>query len=330
MTSVRGAEEDLVLPGARTGREPERSLRPGPRRLSPEQVASRQRDRLLDGVARTVAANGYTGARISDICRAAGVTRPVFYELFSGKEDAVLAAFRGGTETVVRAMQRAYEERGGAMAWPAAVRSGLEVLLTLLAQNPAFATMVVEIESVGPAGRRARSELLASFRRFFADAPPGPPEVARAELVDAVVGAVHAAVLRAVDEGRFTGTAGTTVSVGTTGTSGKAGTAGTTGKAGTTGAAGASGTPKAPRTPGTIEAVGAAEADGGLRGLLDVLVHVVVSPFDCPTDPKQPDGEAGEDGEAEEDSEAGEDSGRAPGRAGGGTAERHSGAPLDS
>ncbi|MFG3344007.1 TetR/AcrR family transcriptional regulator [Streptomyces sp. NPDC048018] len=203
MTSVRGAEEELVLPGARTGREPERSLRPGPRRLTPEEVASRQRERLLDGVARTVAANGYTGARISDICRTAGVTRPVFYELFSGKEDAVLAAFRGGTQTVVRAMQRSYDEAGGAVAWPVAVRAGLRVLLDLLAQNPAFATMAAEIGSVGPAGRQARVELLAGFRRFFADAPPGPPGVARAELVDTVVGAVHAAVIRAVDEGRF-------------------------------------------------------------------------------------------------------------------------------
>ncbi|MER8041520.1 TetR/AcrR family transcriptional regulator [Streptomyces sp. NPDC094032] len=206
MTSTRRAEEELVLPGARTGREPERSLRPGPRRLSPEQVASRQRERLLDGMARTVAANGYTGARISDICRAAGVTRPVFYELFSGKEDAMVAAYRSGTQTVVRAMERAYEEAGaaaGAGSWPTAVRAGLRVLLTLLAETPAFAVMVVEIESVGPAGRRARSELLASFRRFFTDAPPGPPGVGRAELVDTVVGAVHAAVHQAVDEGRF-------------------------------------------------------------------------------------------------------------------------------
>ncbi|MFF5970452.1 TetR/AcrR family transcriptional regulator [Streptomyces sp. NPDC012769] len=230
MTSVRGAEEELVLPGARTGRDPERSLRPGPRRLTPEQVASRQRERLLDGVARTVAANGYTGARISDICRTAGVTRPVFYELFSGKEDAVLAAYRGGTQTVLRAMQRAYDEAGGAGDWPVAVRAGLRVLLTLLAQTPAFAAMAVEIESL-PAGRRARTELLAGFRRFFADAPPGPAGVERGELVDTVVGAVHAAVHRAVDEGRFTD---------------------------------------------------ASEGAGGLPGLLDVLVHVVVTPFSRP------------------------------------------------
>ncbi|MEU4065618.1 TetR/AcrR family transcriptional regulator [Streptomyces wedmorensis] len=204
MTSARGTEEDLVLPGARSGREPERSLRPGPRRLTPEEVASRQRERLLDGVATTVAANGYAGARISDICRAAGVTRPVFYELFSGKEDAVIAAYRGGTQQVVRAMRRAYEEAGGAADWPAAVRAGLRVLLTVLTQTPAFATMVVEIESLGPAGRQARAELLASFRWFFTDAPTGPARVPRSELVDIVVGAVHAAVHRAVDEGRLT------------------------------------------------------------------------------------------------------------------------------
>ncbi|WP_329124425.1 TetR/AcrR family transcriptional regulator [Streptomyces sp. NBC_01353] len=224
MKSARPTEERQILPGARTGREPERSLRPGPRRLTPEQVASRQRERLLDGVARTVAANGYGGARISDICAAAGVTRPVFYALFTGKEDAVLAAYRGGTQVVVRAMQEAYDEAGGGAQWPAAVRAGLRVMLTLLGQTPAFARMVVEIESTGPAGRRARAELLASFRRFFVDAPPAPPGVEREELVATVVGAVHAAVHRAVDEDRT----------------------------------------------------------GELPRLLDILVHVVVSPFTSP------------------------------------------------
>jgi AcrR family transcriptional regulator len=224
MKSARPTDERRILPGARTGREPERSLRPGPRRLTPEQVASRQRDRLLDGVARTVAANGYGGARISDICAAAGVTRPVFYALFTGKEDAVLAAYRGGTRVVVRAMQEAYDEAGGARQWPSAVRAGLRVMLALLAQTPAFARMVVEIESTGPAGRRARAELLAGFRRFFVDAPAAPPGVDRDELVATVVGAVHAAVHRAVDEGRT----------------------------------------------------------GELPRLLDILVHVVVSPFTRP------------------------------------------------
>ena len=111
-----------VLPGARTGREPERSIRRGPRRTPAELVAATQRDRLLDGIARTVAEKGCAGARISDICRAAGVTRPVFYEQFAGKDDAVLAAYRAGVRLVVQAMEQAYadachaETRGGAGA----------------------------------------------------------------------------------------------------------------------------------------------------------------------------------------------------------------------
>jgi AcrR family transcriptional regulator len=167
-----------------------------------EWVAATQRERLLDGVARTVAEHGYAGARISDICRAAGVTRPVFYELFTGKEDAVLSAYRAGTALVVARMEEAYQAAGGAADWPAAVRAGLRAALELLAATPPFAAMLVEIEAVGPVGRQARARLLAQFRRFFADAPPGPRGVPEAELTDAVIGAVHNAMYRRIDEGR--------------------------------------------------------------------------------------------------------------------------------
>ncbi|WP_255954014.1 TetR/AcrR family transcriptional regulator [Streptomyces odontomachi] len=203
MEVTHGTERSATsgqLPGARTGREAERSIRRGPRRVPAEFVAANQRDRLLDGVARTVAERGYAGARISDICRAAGVTRPVFYELFAGKEHAVLSAYRAGTALVVARMAEAYETAGGGADWPAAVRAGLRTLLDLLAETPPFAAMLVEIEAVGPAGRRARARLLAEFRRFFADAPPGPVGIPGAELTDALIGGVHAALYRWIDE----------------------------------------------------------------------------------------------------------------------------------
>ncbi|MFG1955789.1 TetR/AcrR family transcriptional regulator [Micromonospora sp. NPDC048830] len=75
------------LPGARPGRDPERAIKRGPRRLSAEVVAVTQRDRLFDGLVREVAEKGYDNARVTDICRAAGVTWPAFYALFAGKED---------------------------------------------------------------------------------------------------------------------------------------------------------------------------------------------------------------------------------------------------
>jgi AcrR family transcriptional regulator len=198
-TRERGSRP--VLPGARTGREPERSIRRGPRRTPAELVAATQRDRLLDGIARTVAERGYAGARISDICRAAGVTRPVFYEQFAGKDEAVLAAYRAGVRLVVQAMEQAHTDAGHGGDWPSAVRAALAELLAILAGAPAFALMLVEVEGIGGAGRAEREELLRSFRRFFDGAPPAPPGVAGAELVDALIGAVHLALYRRISQG---------------------------------------------------------------------------------------------------------------------------------
>ncbi|WP_427925060.1 TetR/AcrR family transcriptional regulator [Streptomyces sp. cg40] len=200
MATGPSATPALVLPGTRTGRDPDRSLRRGPRRDSPEAVAANQRDRLLDGFVRTVAQVGYAHTRVSDICQAAGVTRPVFYELFKGKEDAFLAAHRYGTTMVVDAMEEAHAK---APDWPRAVRAGLGALLGILAEAPAFAVMaIVEIDAVGPAGREAREALLARFRDFFTDLPARELPVPADELVDTVVGGVYSAIYRRIAAGR--------------------------------------------------------------------------------------------------------------------------------
>ncbi len=195
-----GGADVVLLPGARTGRDPARSIKPGPRRLPAGVVAATQRERLLDGLVRTVAERGYQHATVSDICRAAGVTRPVFYELFTGKEDAFLAAHRHGTGVVVRRMAAAFTAESD---WCRGIRKALGAMLQLLAGTPAFATMaVIEIEAVGPEGRLERAQLLTRFRAFFAEVPQLPGGVASKELVDAVVGGVYSTVYRWIDSGR--------------------------------------------------------------------------------------------------------------------------------
>ncbi|WP_055526232.1 TetR/AcrR family transcriptional regulator [Streptomyces graminilatus] len=191
---------ELVLPGTRKARDPERSLKRGPRRVPPEVVAANQRDRLLDGFVRTIGQVGYAHTRVSDICQAAGVTRPVFYELFKGKEDAFLAAHHYGTTMVFSAMEEAHARTSD---WPGAVRAGLGALLNLLAGAPAFAAMaIVEVDAVGPAGWAAREALLTRFRDFFTDAPEDGLPVPTAELVDIVVGGVYSAIHRRIAAGR--------------------------------------------------------------------------------------------------------------------------------
>ncbi|WP_235967160.1 TetR/AcrR family transcriptional regulator [Micromonospora rubida] len=191
------------LPGARPGRDPERAIKRGPRRLSAEVVAATQRDRLFDGLVHEVAARGYDNARVTDICRAAGVTRPAFYALFAGKEDAFLATYRHGTAVLLRLMDDAYAAAGP--DWTDATRATLRTLLEVLASVPAFARMaLVEIDAAGPAARGERDLLLAEFHRFFH--PPRPrsplPEQDDELLVTAVVGGIHTTVRQRVAQGR--------------------------------------------------------------------------------------------------------------------------------
>ncbi|GIF06665.1 TetR/AcrR family transcriptional regulator [Actinoplanes siamensis] len=183
------------LPGARAGRDPARAIKRGPRSMTPEAVAATQRERLHDALVHTVAEKGWANARVSDICAAAGVTRPAFYALFAGKEDAFLDTYRHGTGVVLRLMDEAYASAGD---WRSGARAALKVLLDVLASVPAFATMaIVEIDAAGPLARRERTELLGRFARFFAEAPDVPDG-----LVDAVVGGIYSAIYGHVCAGR--------------------------------------------------------------------------------------------------------------------------------
>jgi AcrR family transcriptional regulator len=195
-----------AVPGARAGRDPARAIRRGPSRLPREVVAATQRDRLYDGLVHTVAAKGYGSARISDICLAAGVTRPAFYALFAGKEEAFLATYRHGTTVLLEVMDQAYQ---AAPDWRAGLREVLRILLDVLTAVPAFARMaIVEIDAAGPAAWAARDRVLDGFGRFFEGAPElpaAPPEIAgqlRREVIDAVVGGAYSTIRRYVADRR--------------------------------------------------------------------------------------------------------------------------------
>ncbi len=186
------------LPGARTGRDPLRAIKRGPSRLPPDVVAATQRDRLYDGLVHTVAQKGYAAATVGDICHAAGVTRPTFYALFEGKEDAFLATYRHGTRVVWDVMTAAFREPDD---WRTGVRNGIGVLLSILSSVPSFAAMaIVEVESVGAIARTERDLMLQRFHQFFADAPHRTelPD----ELIGSVIGGIYATIYRHVANGK--------------------------------------------------------------------------------------------------------------------------------
>jgi AcrR family transcriptional regulator len=195
----RESGASVRLPGGRDGRDPERAIKRGPSRVPREYVLATQRDRLYDGLVRTVASHGYANATVTEICRAAGVTRPAFYEHFDGKEAAFLAAYTHGTDLLLDALEGAYRDAEGHGDWPQSAWRTLEILLDVLSGTPEFATMaIVEIDAAGPAARRKRVELLCRFRQFFSAAPALPAGVDRTALIDTVIGGVYSAVYQTV------------------------------------------------------------------------------------------------------------------------------------
>ncbi len=131
------AEEELgPLPAGRHG-------------FSREQVAHNQRERLIAGLATAVAEKGYRAVTITDITKAARVSRRVFYENFEGKDECFLAAF----EVVVGHIRElAVEAVAPLDEWPAQAIAAARAVLLFFAAEPDLARLcLVESQAAGPA-----------------------------------------------------------------------------------------------------------------------------------------------------------------------------------
>ena len=130
------AEEELgPLPAGRHG-------------FSREQVAHNQRERLIAGLATAVAEKGYRAVTITDITKAARVSRRVFYENFEGKEECFLAAF----EVVVGHIQElAAEASAPSDDWAERAVAAARAVLRFFAAEPELARLcLVESQAAGP------------------------------------------------------------------------------------------------------------------------------------------------------------------------------------
>lgn len=106
------------------------------------------RNNLLQATVAVISEHGYLGTTVTQIARAAGVSRGTFYTVFRNKKDAlctVLSDTCCQTLTTVRAAVSSVD------AWPEQVYLGLRDLLEFFAHRPQFARMIfVEAQVAGP------------------------------------------------------------------------------------------------------------------------------------------------------------------------------------
>lgn len=132
--------------------------------LSRQQVVDSQRRRILVAVAETMAHKGYVATTVADVLKAAGVSRETFYQQFSSKQDAFMAAFDAAAallldQTLARSGSTDLATHTAAAGPLERFDRALGAYLDGLAAEPAFArTFLVEVYAAGPEAiaRRAR------------------------------------------------------------------------------------------------------------------------------------------------------------------------------
>jgi AcrR family transcriptional regulator len=153
-------------------------------------VVSNQRERILSGVMIAVSREGYASTRVEDIIAVAGVSRRTFYDHFTNKEQAFLAAYDLVVEQLRGGVAGAYMTGD---TWASKVRRGLAAFLNLMAMEPEIAHVcIVEAVAAGPQALERRMRAMEDFKQFLA-----PPEGTRSPVIvsaltaETVVGGVY-------------------------------------------------------------------------------------------------------------------------------------------
>jgi AcrR family transcriptional regulator len=144
--------------------EPQRPGR-GRSRLTAEQTASNQRERLMYATASVTADKGYTESTVADIVAAAGLAREVFYRHFADRQDAFMSAYDTGFQALMALSVGAFYTSGD---WPERIWAALGVYTDFMVNFPAFASLgMVESHTIAPEVVGRVDERVMAFTVFL-------------------------------------------------------------------------------------------------------------------------------------------------------------------
>jgi AcrR family transcriptional regulator len=155
-------------------------IQPGGHELRREVVVHHQRQRILTAVLELVAESGYRATTVTGIIKRAGVAKLKFYELYSSKQEAFLAALDAGIAEAGERVSGACAAAGDSL--PERVDAGIGALLAFCAERPALArAAVIEAPSLGPDAGDLSARAFAAFAPLLAlperkDEPELPAE----------------------------------------------------------------------------------------------------------------------------------------------------------
>ncbi len=169
--------------------------------LVPDASRHAHYDRLLEGMARAVAAKGYADVTIADIVREAAVSRRSFYEHFTTKADCLVALYEVASGQALKVLSEAVDPL---QPWQTQVERAVTAYLDFLAQDPALLkTLFVEILGLGLPGLAVRRRMNLQIARFIQLATGGEEgALLSPELAMTVVGGINELILEAIEQDR--------------------------------------------------------------------------------------------------------------------------------
>jgi AcrR family transcriptional regulator len=150
---------------------------------------------LLLAFGEVASAGGLEAATVGRVCEQAAVSRRTFYELFSDREDCLVAAFDQAVERFVRRIRPVFEGKG---SWRERVRSALSLILEQLDSEPDVARLcVVEAPRAGHELLERRRHVIETLAAAVDEARTqtrsgaGPPPLTAQGVIGGVLSVIH-------------------------------------------------------------------------------------------------------------------------------------------
>lgn len=163
---LRRPRKASALP-QRVYRSPARShqLPRGHNRLPRSFVDQHQRERILHAVTTLTAAEGYAGLSIPEIAASANISHRTFYEHFTNKDEAFLAAYDAAFTQLFAACWYAASEQAD---WALGVREGIRAWVDYVAADPDMARFGFnDVLTSGPAAADKVDESHQAFAHLL-------------------------------------------------------------------------------------------------------------------------------------------------------------------
>ena len=124
-------------------------------------AATASRQRLLDALAASIAADGYRNTTVADIVRRAHTSRRTFYEHFADKEACFVALLTAANNEMIRQISAAVDP--GAPR-ETQIRQAVKTWIACAESEPAITlSWIRDMPSLGAAARRLQREVMEAF-----------------------------------------------------------------------------------------------------------------------------------------------------------------------